>query len=131
VKKEINITVTVDVPEGNALVSQEVLDDLNAAIREVKGQHNTLPLTEGYMVVDTTWKRALTFHNDKWLGTSSTTIPITVFNTVKEAQQAIQKTIAHGGGNKYAWQSNNYVVIGVHKYNRPLRSTASVGTKKK
>lgn len=107
-KKEISITVTVDIPE-------EEKQDLAAKL-------DTLSLTEGYMVVDTTWRRSLTFLNKAWLGTSSSETPITVFNTVKEAREAIQKTIAHSGGNKYAWQKNNYSIIGVHKANRALRA---------
>ena len=80
-------------------------------------QHLSQP---GWVVVDTTWKRGPLHLTEKagWLGTASQTFPTTVFASEKDAQQAIADTKAFkgmSGRGDFAWQSNNYVAVEVHK----------------
>lgn len=73
----------------------------------------------GWVVVDTTWKRGPLHLTEKagWLGTASQAFPTTVFASEKDAQHAIDDTKSFKGisGGNYAWQSNNYVAVEVHK----------------
>ena len=73
---------------------------------------------KGWVVVDTTWKRGpLHLCPQGWLGTASETFQTTVFASEKDAQQAIADTHDFKGmsGGPFAWQSNNYVAVEIHK----------------
>lgn len=65
-----------------------------------------------YKVVDTTWKRPyLTLMGESWLADSAEKSENSVFDSIEEALTAIRSTKALDGGGKYAWQSNDYVVV--------------------
>jgi hypothetical protein len=73
---------------------------------------------KGWVVVDTTWKRGpLHLCPQGWLGTASETFQTTVFASEADAQQAIEDTHDFKGmsGGPFAWQSNNYVAVEIHK----------------
>ena len=74
----------------------------------------------GWVVVVTTWKRGPLHLTEKagWLGTATREFPTTVFASEKDAQQAIADTkafIGMSGRGGFAWQSNNYVAVEIHK----------------
>jgi hypothetical protein len=94
----------------------EGLERLRGKISEERQreQEETAPHSqfdaEGYIVVDTTWKRSLHYSRQSWLGNASPSFPVTIFRTEKEASDAITNTKSFNE-SKYAWSSNDYIVL--------------------